>query len=337
MKILITGACGYIGHSLMTELLEDKVHDVIGVDNDYRNEWVERCGGKVHIPDKCDVVHGDLTDRDFVNELLAIHRPSVIFHLASQPSMPYSQINGERALYTQLNNVSMCLNLLWGIMENGINAKFIITTTTGIPGQHYKSIPEAKTLNCAGSWYHVSRGFDSINCGLAAKQFSIGVIEFRTSIVYGLQTEIMRKLDVYSRFDTDFYFGTVLNRFIQQALDKKPLTIYGKGLQTKPFISLNDTVISLKNAIRHEPLGHEILNQTTESVSIVDLAKMIQKHTLCDIKHVTNPRREDETHQMKFENNKFLKVLNKEPDKIRTKIGRMIDAIQSRTQFATYI
>ena len=111
-KVLITGSCGYIGYPLMIEL-----DNAIGVDNDLRNEWVEKAEGYTHYPNDCDCIHGDLSDRDFVNEILAIHKPHAIIHLASQPSMPYSQINGERALYTQINNISMLLNLLWGLWQ----------------------------------------------------------------------------------------------------------------------------------------------------------------------------------------------------------------------------
>ena len=336
-KILITGACGYIGYSLSIEL-RNAEYDVIGVDNGNRNEWVEQCGGKVYIPKDCHVIHGDLADKDFVYSLLDIHKPDVIIHLASQPSMPYSQINGERALYTQVNNISMCLNLLWGIHERGIKSRFITTTTTGIPGQHYSTIPEDNTLNMAGSWYHVSRGFDSVNCRIAAKQFGQEIIEFRTSIVYGLQTDLMKTLGLYSRFDTDFYFGTALNRFVQQAINGDPITVYGKGLQTKPFISLNDTVISLKNAITYKfDKKHTILNQVTESISIQELAELIEANTDSKIKYIDNPRKENETHQMHFENHKFLKVLNNPPDKIATKIGEMIDEIKNRLQSYTYI
>jgi len=223
MKILITGALGYLGFPLAVELLETG-YEVIGVDNDSRNDWVEKCGGERFYPQYNNFdyiqIRGDLANRDFVNELLAIHKPDCIIHLASQPSMPYSQINGERAGFTQENNVLMCLNLLWGMKENGLNRnRFIITTTTGIPGQYYSRVPEQSTLNVAGSWYHNSRGFDSANCSLASRQWALEIVEFRTSIVYGVQTKMLETLNLQTRFDTDFYFGTVLNRFIQKEID----------------------------------------------------------------------------------------------------------------------
>ena len=325
MKILVTGCRGYIGYPLMLYLKQTK-HDIVGVDNDSRCDWVENVTGENQCIYACTTgLLRDLTNRDIVNELLAVHKPDCIIHLASQPSMPYSQINGERATLTQLNNLKMTLNLLWGIKENGLKSRFIITTTTGIPGQHYKSIPETNTINMAGSWYHVSRGFDSANCRLASKQWDQMVVELRTSIVYGIQTELMRLHGELTRFDTDPYFGTVLNRFIHQAISKKPLTIYGKGEQTKPFISLEDTVQSLINAIDYDfPNGHNILNQVTDVISIKELATLIQKHTKCEVNHVPNPRKEKEHFSMGFENQKFLKLLGKKPKKIEKGIEELV-------------
>jgi len=338
MKILVTGALGYIGYPLVLELLEKTPNTVIGVDNDSRNGWVEKCGGRTHYPfyeeygERYIGIRGDVADRNLVDEILAIHKPEVVYHLASQPSMPYSQINGERASYTQLNNIEMCLNLLWGMHEERLCTKFIITTTTGIPGQHYKKVPEGETLNRAGSWYHVSRGFDSVNCGLAARQWNQHTVEFRTAIVYGLQTETMRRLNVSTRYDTDPFFGTALNRFVKKAVDGETIEVYGKGEQTKPFISLEDTVQSLAKATYHQfEDKHTILNQYTEMISITKLAKMIQKKTGCVVENVKNPRVENETFKMNFYNKKFLEVLDKDPKLMEEGIKEMVAFIDRPT------
>lgn len=332
MQILVTGVRGYIGYPLFLEL-ERTEHNIIGVDNDARHDWVMKVAPHELPPHKFGIT-GDLTDRAFVNELLAIHKPDVIIHLASQPSMPYSQINAERASYTQLNNVSMCLNLLWGLKENGLsNTRFIVTTTTGIPGQLYRNIPEGPTVNAAGSWYHISRGFDSENCSLASRQFGTQVIEFRTSIVYGVQTEAMRNMSTATRFDTDFYFGTALNRFVKQAMREEPITVYGKGEQTKPFISLEDCVYSLIRAIDYEfPPGHTILNQTTQIVSIKDLARMISENVI----HIPNPRKENETFKMKFDNREFLKVLGRAPTSMLSDIKLMKDYLSTDEEWTYF-
>ena len=323
MKIILTGADGYIGYPLFLKLKEK--YEVIGVDNFSRSKWVEKVTGETARTQNWDeCINADLSDRAVVDELLKIHKPDVIIHAASQPSQPYADMSWERALFTQINNLSMNLNLLWGIHENKLNTKYIITTTTGIPGQVYATVPESRTINTAGSFYHITRGFDSDNCNLAYRKWGQQIIEFRTAIVYGLQTQELSG-GLTSRWDTDPYFGTALNRFIKQAVDGKPITIYGKGDQRKPFISLEDVCQSLFNAVEYPfPAGHTILNQATECPSIKELAEMISPN----VTHVPNPRKEDEEFEMVFNNAEFLKVLGREPLLMKDEIPEMLRLVK---------
>jgi UDP-sulfoquinovose synthase len=330
-KVMVTGADGYIGVPLMWEL-KSLGYELVGVDNRLRDKLVKRIAVdevfSIVAPYGVTFIEGDLADKDFVHEILAIHRPDVIIHLASQPSMPYSQINGERALFTQVNNLSMNINLLWAMKELGLNSKYIITTTTGIPGQFYDVIPETTTENKAGSWYHASRGFDSVNCELANKQWGQEVIEFRTAIVYGVQNAVLETQRRITRFDTDFYFGTVLNRFINQALEGKSLSVYGQGLQKKPFIALRDVTCSLANSINMQfDRSFTVLNQMTEMKSIMELAEIVQKSVGCRIEHVPNPRVEKEDFDMMFENGQFLKVLG-EYTTMDSEVPKMVKALR---------
>jgi len=325
MKILLTGALGYMGFPLLLKLNVSK-HEVVAIDNNARMRWVEKVTGTRVLSETSNVINGDLCDKAFVYEMLALHRPDCILHLASQPSMPYSHINGERALYTQINNVASLLNLIWGSKENGLAPRFVVTTTTGIPGSRYRTIPELPVINSANSFYHVTRGFDSTNMALASRLFNFQMVEFRTSIVYGIRTKELDDAGERTRFDTDKYFGTVVNRFVSQAIKGEKITIYGKGLQSKPFISLQDTVDSLANAVEDKfDKGHTILNQVTNMLSPKDLALLIDKIKPTKIVHIKNPRKENETFQMKFENKGFLRVLRREPEEPEQVIRKMLD------------
>ena len=331
MKILLTGSDGYIGFPLSLQLIS-MGHDVICVDNGGRVEWVKRINPRSTHYSSPDTIVGNMADKDFVDEILKIHRPECIIHLASQPSMPYSQLSWERAIFTQLNNITMNLNILWGLKENNLlNTKYIITTTTGIPGQEYDIIPEGPVMNMAGSWYHVSRGFDSENCNLASRQWGINIVEFRTAIVYGIATEELRMRNMSARFDTDFYFGTALNRFVDQAHKGQPITIYGEGRQTKPFISLEDTCLSIAKAIEHKfNPGHTILNQTTECVSIKYLADIIAKEAGVEAVHIPNPRKESEDFEMRFNNVRFMELLGTPKQLISQGIHEIFEVLREQ-------
>ncbi len=185
MTIIVTGGDGHIGWPTALRIATRTDDRVILVDNFARREWVEEVGSVSGVPiasvderiEAAEAVHGvrnlsfvegDLVEKAFVEELLAVHEPDTIVHTAAQPSAPYSQINGERANYTQHNNMQATRNLLWGLEEHDLtDTHFIETTTTGVYGAPEFPIPEGgATMEnqgeddevpfpaMAGSWYH---------------------------------------------------------------------------------------------------------------------------------------------------------------------------------------
>lgn len=347
MAILVTGADGYVGWPVMLKLAREFPDErIIGVDNFGRRRWVEEIGSVSAVPisdmdarlaaardrgmSNLSFLRGDLVDRDFVLQLYATHRPRAVVHAAAQPSAPYSEINGERANYTQFNNTQSTRNLLWGLKElNLLDSLFIETTTTGVYGQPGFDIPEGYVEierngrrdtvifpGMAGSWYHMSKCHDINNLWIANTKWKLSIIDLRTAIVYGTNTEETRQdARLATRFDFDFYFGVVVNRFAAQALAGYPITVYGKGELRRPMIGLQDAVDSTVNAVKREPnQKFEIYNQTSGPVSIQDMAEAIQSvagdlSLDVEIEHLPNPRVEKEEHQMEMENSRFISEL----------------------------
>ena len=152
MTVLVTGGDGYIGWPAALRIANRTEDRVLLVDNFARREWVESVGStsavpvagidrriaaaeEVHGLGNLSFVEGDLVEKDFVDELLSVHEPETVVHAAAQPSAPYSQTNGERANYTQHNNMQATRNLLWGLEEHDLtDTHFIETTTTGVYG-----------------------------------------------------------------------------------------------------------------------------------------------------------------------------------------------------------
>lgn len=349
MTILLTGIDGYMGFPLALKLSKEFPKErIIGIDNLGRRKWVEECGSTSMIPissieERIKVAHqkgfknisfiyGDITDRYFVKRIIRVYKPDVILHLAAQPSAPYSQIDGERAYYTQKNNVLGTLNLLWALREENLNAThFIETTTTGIYGAPNLDIPEGfievidKRGNkdflpfptIASSFYHVTKGFDATNMWLMNMQVGLPCTDVRTSIVYGTDTE-ETKVDprLSTRFDVDFYFGTLFNRWAAMIIVNHPLTVYGSGNQIKPFISLEDACQSLVNIVKKGNDGeYKVYNQLVEYVKIKNLAEDLNKAAeevigkSPGINFIPNPRKEKEESEYTFENSEFLKIL----------------------------
>jgi nucleoside-diphosphate-sugar epimerase/intein/homing endonuclease len=168
-------------------------------------------------------------------------------------------------------------------------------------------------------WSGNSKSHDAANLRLAHKQFDIPISDVRTAIVYGTETEETRPDDrLKTRFDFDYYFGVVAHRFCAQAVAGYPLTVYGKGEQRKPFISLEDAVEGLTRLAvgeaERQPTDHIVYNQVTRPIAIVEMAETIQKVGRemgldVDVTHVENPRDEDETHQMEIENQRYMDLI----------------------------
>jgi len=346
MTILITGGDGYLGWPTALRIASGTDDRVILVDNFGRREWVEEVGAtsatpvasiderleaarEIHGLTNLSFVEGDLVEKSFVDELLSVHEPDVVVHTAAQPSAPYSQINGERANYTQHNNLQATRNLLWGLEEHDLtDTHFIETTTTGVYGAPEFPIPEGgATMEndgerddvpfpaMAGSWYHLTKSHDAANMRLAHKQFDIPISDVRTAIVYGTETTETREDDrLKTRFDFDYYFGTVGHRFAAQAVAGYPVTVYGKGEQRKPFISLEDSVEGLAQLALSDPDERPddftVYNQVTRAISIVEIAETIAEvgnefDLDVAVEHFENPRDEDETHKMEIENDRY--------------------------------
>jgi len=361
MTVLLTGADGYLGWPTALRLADRLDERIVCVDNFARREWVAESGSvsatRVEEPEErfesvenLSLIEGDLAERDFVLQLLETYEPHTVLHTASQPSAPYSSINGERALYTQRNNISMNLNLLHGLAECGLDdTHFIETTTTGIYGAPHFPIPEGGLSvdrkggsdevpfpAMGGSWYHQTKSFDAANMRLAQSQFEFPMSEVRTAIVYGTETEETLAHDSPTRFDFDYYFGTVVNRFCAQAVAGYPITVYGKGEQRKPMVSLEDTVESLVRLVERGHDGEEIdiYNQVTRPVAIVELAETIAEvgdefELDAEVKHYENPRNEDEEHKMEMENSAFLDLVGGQrqslEEGIRDVLGTLVD------------
>jgi len=362
MKILITGADGYIGWPLTVSLLNsNKINKLICVDNFARRKWIKEVGASTAISVASferkkqflkkfnkdnNFLKIDLNNYKKLNSLIKKHKFNFIINLAAQPSAPYSFISAKKCNFTQNNNNQILRNIIWSIKSNNLSSvtKLLHTTTTGVYGAPRIKIPEGflKFKNekypfgfMAGSWYHMSKCNDINNLYLANKNFGINSYDFRTAITVGLDYDgfiTSKKNNILNtRFDYDYYFGVVVNRFIAMALVNYDITLYGKGLQEKPFISLKDAVKSLKNFILYPPKKGGVYNQMTKIVSIKKISEYISQNKSfkkLKVRHIKNPRVENENHKMKMENNKFLNILRSKPESFRKTINETIEILK---------
>jgi UDP-sulfoquinovose synthase len=348
MKIAVLGGDGYCGWATAL-YLSRKGHSVAIVDNFARRLWDFELGVQTLTPIRplterlsvwqqltgkvIELFVGDVTDYDFLASFIATFQPEAIVHFAEQRSAPYSMIDHKHAVFTQVTNVVGTLNLLFAIRELAPDCHIVKLGTMGEYGTPNIDIEEGfltvehngrkDTLpfpKQPGSFYHLSKVHDSHNIMFACKIWGLRATDLNQGVVYGTITdEVLMDEALINRFDYDEVFGTVLNRFCAQAAIGCPLTVYGKGGQTRGFLDIRDTVrcielVCLNPAERGE---FRVFNQFTEQFSVLELAEIIQ--TVADgmglrveIKNLPDPRVEAEAHYYNAKHSK-LSDLGLEP------------------------
>ncbi|GAA0942272.1 NAD-dependent epimerase/dehydratase family protein [Pseudonocardia zijingensis] len=329
VRVLVLGGDGYLGWPTALHLSEAG-NDVAVVDNFLRRRYDEELGVCSLVPieslevrtrtwhaltgRRIETFVGDLCDGDFVTETTRAFRPDAIVHFAEQRSAPYSMIDREHAVHTQHNNVVGTLNVLYAIAEVDPAIHLVKLGTMGEYGTPNLDIEEGwldvehkgrtdRVLfpKRPGSFYHLSKVHDSHNIEFACRVWGLRATDLNQGVVYGQQTELTeRDPALATRFDYDAVFGTVLNRFVIQAVLGEPLTVYGSGGQTRGIIDIRDTVECIRLAVTHpaQPGEFRVFNQLTEQMSVHEMAKAVATAFpgAAEVENVENPRVEADSH-----------------------------------------
>ena len=364
MRHLILGGDGYLGWPTAMRF-SGKGHEVAVVDNFARRRWHEEAGTDSLTPiaplgerieawkevsgKTIESYVGDIAEGTFINEVVGEFRPDTIIHYGEQPSAPWSMRTVDHAVTTQSNNVIGSLKLLWAMREYAPEAHLVKLGTMGEYGTPNIDIEEGfieiehkgrkDTLpfpKVPGSLYHLSKVHDSHNIHFACRTWGLRATDLNQGVVYGIETPETR-LDerLLTRFDYDEMFGTALNRFAVQAVIGHPLTVYGKGGQTRGFLNIVDTLQCVGITAENPPDAGEyrVFNQFTEVFNVAELAEKV-RHAAGEVgldvrvDHVANPRMELEEHYYNPTHTKLLE-LGLQPTLLsETLIESMLDVIR---------
>ncbi|CCI18790.1 MAG: NAD-dependent epimerase/dehydratase family protein [Microcystis panniformis] len=342
MRVLVIGGDGYCGWATALHL-SNRGYEVGILDSLVRRYWDLQLGCDTLTPiapishriqrwqdltgKSIDLFVGDINDYDFLIQSLRQFQPDAIVHFGEQRSAPFSMIDREHAVLTQVNNVVGNLNILYAMKEEFPDAHLVKLGTMGEYGTPNIDIEEGyitiehngrkDTLpypKQPGSMYHLSKVHDSHNIHFACRMWGLKATDLNQGVVYGVLTEETGMDEMLiNRLDYDGVFGTALNRFCIQAAIGHPLTVYGKGGQTRGFLDIRDTVRCLELAIANPAQSGEfrVFNQFTELFSVGDLALMVKKAGSAlglnvEINNLDNPRIELEEHYFNAKNTKLL-------------------------------
>ena len=360
MKILILGIDGYIGWPLALHQLAIG-NEVAGVDNFSRRKFVDEVGSWSAIPilsmkERLETVRketgkeikfyeGDVINPQFLNQVFKEFQPDAVVHLAEQPSAPYSMMDQAHTVYTQSNNVIGTLNVIYAMKNFSPKSHLIKLGTMGEYGTPDIDIAEGfmevefrgkKAVipypRFAGSWYHWSKVHDSNNVTFACRLWGLRSTDIMQGVVYGTRIKEITGDNRLTRFDFDEVFGTAINRFCAQAVIGHPLTIYGKGGQTRGFLALQDSIQCISLLINNPPeMGeYRVVNQFDEQYMVTDLAQHVKrigdkKGLGVEIKTIENPRLEKEEHYYKADHDQLKKLGFKATRHIDDELNIMLD------------
>jgi len=243
--------------------------------------------------------------------------PDTVIHYAEQPSAPYSMKDYRTADTTLINNLRVTNNLIWAVRDYSRETHIIKLGTMGEYGTPNIDIEEGwidiehkgrkqKFLypRQAGSLYHTSKIMDTDLLWFAVRMWDLKVTDLMQGPVYGIETE-ESEIDLRLRtlFNYDEIFGTIVNRFIVQAVTGHPLTVYGAGGQTRGYLNIRDTLQCVGMAEKKPAEKGElrIFNQIMETFSVNQLAALTRKIAYergydVEISNLPNPRVEAEDH-----------------------------------------
>ena len=308
-------------------------HDVLALDNYSRRRIAQETCSEALIdnPDLIDrarafaeisnyqieVAIGDCCDFGFLEGVFQRFEPEVAIHYAEQPSGPYSMMGFEQARYTLNNNLNTTFNLIQAVIAHAPQCHIVKLGTMGEYGTPNIDIEEGwieiehkgrkdKFLypRQAGSLYHTTKVLDTDLLWFYVRTYGLSVTDLMQGPVYGLSTdEVDADPRLMPNFHYDDIFGTVVNRFLVQAVAGLPLTVYGKGGQTRGYLNIRDTLQCVQLAVAHPAAAGElrIFNQFTERLSVNEIAEKIQTAGRqigleVRIEAIPNPRKEAEEH-----------------------------------------
>lgn len=261
MRILVTGAAGFLGSHLCDRLLQDG-HEVVGMDNFITGNPANLA--HLASDEKFSFIRHDVSNYIFVPGKL-----DAVMHLASPASPnPLSPFG-----YTNLPIQTMKVGSIGTHNALGVakanDARFFMASTSEIYGKPSVH-PQPEDYNGNVNPVGIRSVYDE------AKRFS-EALTMAYHRYHGLDTRIVRIFNTYgTRMRLDD--GRVVPNFIQQALRREPLTVYGDGLQTRSFCYVSDTIEGFIRLLNSDETGPVNVGNPVEN-TMIELAEAINELT----------------------------------------------------------
>jgi UDP-glucose 4-epimerase len=250
-SVLVTGGAGFIGSHLVTALTKSGARATV-FDNCTDAPWPNLR----HIEGEYIRIEGDVRDPSSVKGALEFAKPTVIFHLAANASVPYSVEDPRHDFET---NTVGTFNVLEGARQARQNARLVFASSAAVYGEPGRELMTEETRLCPISPYGASKLGGEIECRLYAELFSTDVVIGRIFNSFGPRMPRFVVLD-----------------FLRKLSDRQDvLEILGTGMQTRDFTYVLDTVAGLLTLGQQGIRGEAYNIASGSSHSVTDLAHQL--------------------------------------------------------------
>lgn len=254
MRVIVAGGAGFLG-SHLSEFLVNNGHEVVVVDNLSSGQE----DNLKFILDKVKFIQSDISNFDYNGNI------DVIINLASRASrVEWEKHPVEVALSNSLGNN----NLIRLALKH--KALYMYASSSEVYGNP-DVIPTPETylgrVNTIGSRSPYDEG----------KRFGEALVKAYER-EYGLKNVIMRFFNTYGpRMRGGDFYGRVVDRFIHQAIEGEPITVYGDGSQTRSFTYVTDSVKAIYLLLQRGTSGQVYNVGNDKETQIIDLANIVRE------------------------------------------------------------
>jgi UDP-glucose 4-epimerase len=234
-KSLITGGAGFIGSHVVKHCLA-LGHEVVVLD--------DLSGGfEDHIPEGALFVQGSVVDHDLVTELFAEHHFDYVYHLAAYAAEGLSHFIRR---FNYNTNLVGSINLINESVKHKVKC-FVFTSSIAVYGKGQLPMTEAMTPEPEDP-YGVSKYAVELDLRSAHEMFGLNYVVFRPHNVYGENQNIGDK------------YRNVIGIFMNQIMQRKPLTVFGDGTQTRAFSYIDDVAIPIAKSVNIPAAYNQVFN-----------------------------------------------------------------------------
>jgi UDP-glucose 4-epimerase len=304
MRVAVTGGAGYIGSTVVSDLLEGG-HSITTLDNQVKGSYRHLD----YLGDRVEVVDGDIRCPDDLDA--ALKGADAVLHAAAISDLDACNENPDEAIST---NVYGTYRVAEAAKRNGVG-RVVFCSSAAVYGTPATVPVTERHATHPLNLYGVTKLAGEKLLNAAHANDGLETVNLRFGNVYGV--------GIYTN-----WVG-VIPKFVALALDGKPLTVYGDGTATRDFVHVEDITKAITLSLTTKGIGGETLNIGNETTTVNEIAeivsKEVEKATGKPVKIIHTQPRLGETREFSYNTMKIRKTLGFKPKwKLCDGVGQII-------------